>query len=204
MGHSVTRATRARVPPFGGARRLPPAASPTALAAVADPTESPTATQDLPTATPEPQNAPPAATEPPLQVPPTATPVPPTPLPPTIGPPATPTPQSCSLTMTISPSLLDFGVSQSSLPLTIRAEGCELDVEFTLTPTESWIVPAQMNGTVPANGEVVNEVGVNRSILRQSGVYEGQLIVGSIVGQLAVQVEMVVSGPSDITRPPNP
>jgi hypothetical protein len=98
--------------------------------------------------------------------------------------------------MTVSPSALNYGSSASSLPLTISVAGCNQPVDFTMTPSQSWIAVPSF-GSVPANGEVVIQVRILRQQLA-TGTNTGQITISSLVGQLVVQVTAIRSG----TGPP--
>jgi hypothetical protein len=92
--------------------------------------------------------------------------------------------------MTISPGQLNYEDDKSSLPLVLSVSGCQ-DVDFTLTPSDSWIVPIPNDGTIPAD----EDMGITVRILRnqlQPGRHSGQLVISSSLGQAVVPVSVEV------------
>ena len=184
-----------------------PTPLPTALAAAPDPTDTPTpspaATETPSIETPEPQNAAPAPTQLPLENPPTAAPTVEQPTEtatstasptPTVRP--SPTPTNCSITMTVSAATLNFEDDKSSLPLTIGIEGCDWNVDYALTPSDSWIIPIPNQGNIPADGEVYITVRIDRKQLSAGKQYSGQIVIRSVIdsGQDPLTVQVKAQG----------
>jgi hypothetical protein len=96
--------------------------------------------------------------------------------------------------MTVSASQLNYQDDKSSLPLTIGVSGCDWDVAYTLTPSDSWIVPIPNQGTIPADDEVGITVRILRNdrALAKPGNYSGEIVIESIIGEITVKVSVEV------------
>ncbi len=97
----------------------------------------------------------------------------------------------------ISPEALDFGATTTSMELTMknRTKG---SISYTLTPSNSWIVPNKTSGNF-TNNEIVT-VGVDRTKLG-AGDYTGKLSlkVGSQSVDIPVSMTIIQSTPPTVS-----
>ena len=95
------------------------------------------------------------------------------------------------LTVSAQPEMLDFGSTTTSLSLTLTNTGTQ-SVSYTLTPSNSWIIPSKTSGLFTYGSDVIT-VSANRTGLN-SGDYEGSLAL--VIGQESITIPVRMNVPS--------
>ncbi len=96
--------------------------------------------------------------------------------------------------LTVSPSPLDFGTTQSALSLTVRNQTGIGSISWTASATRSWIQLSSLQGTVTNQSENVT-VTISRTGLAP-GNYSGAINFVSNAGNPTVQVLITIPNPT--------